>query len=219
MYRLTERSETAPKRRRVSRGPQTSLRACRPFAAARSSSEWWSDSSRRGRVLFGEPERRPEARRPASGTADTAGGNPGLAQGDAAGKALPELTFTRFDGTTVKLDLRASRSCSTCGRPTVPCVSEMPAIQRVHEQRKDRVTIIGIDTDDPSRSAAKKLATKTGVTYDLAIDQSGQLAQALDFVVLPTTVLVDANGRVVTSHAGALDENRLTDLINTSFTT
>jgi thioredoxin-like negative regulator of GroEL len=55
------------------------------------------------------------------------------------------------------------------------------------------------------------------VTYDLAIDQDGQLAQALDFVVLPTTVLVDANGRVVTSHAGALDDKRLTDLIDKSF--
>jgi thiol-disulfide isomerase/thioredoxin len=154
-----------------------------------------------------------------TGPADTAGGNPGLAQGDAAGKALPELTFTRFDGTTLKLsDLR--------GKPVVlnlwasncaPCVQEMPAIERVHEQVKDRVTIIGIDTSDPSRADAKKLATKTGVTYDLAIDQNGQLAQALDFVVLPTTVLVDANGHVVTSHAGALDENRLTDLIDKSF--
>jgi peroxiredoxin len=154
-----------------------------------------------------------------TGTADTAGGNPGLAQGDAAGKTLPDLTFTRFDGTSVKLaDLR--------GKPVVlnlwasncaPCVQEMPAIQRVHEHVKDRVTIIGIDTGDPSRSDAKKLAAKTGVTYDLAIDQSSQLAQALDFVVLPTTVLVDANGRVVTSHAGALNENKLTDLINESF--
>ncbi len=154
-----------------------------------------------------------------SGTADTAGGNPGLAQGDASGKTLPDLTFTGFDGTSIRLsDLR--------GKPVVlnlwasncaPCVQEMPAIQRVHEQLKDRVTIIGVDTNDPSRSDAKKLAAKTGVTYDLAVDQDGQLAQALDFVVLPTTVLVDANGRVVTSHAGALDDSRLTDLINTSF--
>jgi thiol-disulfide isomerase/thioredoxin len=154
-----------------------------------------------------------------SGTADTAGGNPGLAQGDAAGKALPELTFTRFDGSKVNLsDLR--------GKPVVlnlwasncaPCVQEMPAIERVHQELKDRVTVIGIDTSDPSRSDAKKLAAKTGVTYDLAIDQDGQLAQALDFVVLPTTVLVDANGRVVTSHAGALDEGKLTDLIDKSF--
>jgi hypothetical protein len=79
----------------------------------------------------------------------------------------------------------------------------MPAIERVHQQRKDRVTIIGIDTSDPSRSDAKKLAARTGVTYDLAIDQDGQLAQALDFVVLPTTVFVDASGHVVMSHAGS----------------
>jgi thiol-disulfide isomerase/thioredoxin len=154
-----------------------------------------------------------------TGPADTAGGNPGLAQADAAGKALPDLAFTRFDGTSVKLsDLR--------GKPIVlnlwasncaPCVQEMPAIERVHQQLKDRVTVIGIDTADPSRSDAKKLATKTGVTYDIAIDQDSQLAQALDFVVLPTTVLVDPNGHVVTSHAGALDEARLADLINKFF--
>jgi thiol-disulfide isomerase/thioredoxin len=154
-----------------------------------------------------------------SGPADTAGGNPGLAQDDAAGKPLPELTFTRFDGTKVNLSdwrgkpLVLNLWASNCA----PCVQEMPAIERVHKELKDRVTIIGIDTSDPSRSDARKLAAKTGVTYDLAIDQSGELAQALDFVVLPTTVLVDANGRVVKSHAGALDEGKLTDLIDQSF--
>jgi peroxiredoxin len=154
-----------------------------------------------------------------SGTADTAGGNPGLAQPDAAGKTLPDLTFKRFDGTTVKLsDFR--------GKPVVfnlwasncpPCVQEMPAIERVHQQVKDRVTIVGVDTQDPSHDDADKLVAKTGVTYDLAIDQDGELAQALDVVVLPTTVLVDANGRVVTSKAGALDEDRLNALIARAF--
>jgi peroxiredoxin len=93
----------------------------------------------------------------------------------------------------------------------------MPAIERVHQQVKDRITIVGVDTQDPSRSDAKSLAAKTGVTYDLAIDQSGALAQALDIVVLPTTVLVDASGRVVTSKAGALDEDRLTALLAKAF--
>jgi peroxiredoxin len=156
-----------------------------------------------------------------SGTADTAGGNPGLAQGDASGKTLPDLTLTGFDGSDVKLsDLR--------GKPVVlnlwasncaPCVQEMPAIERVHQDVKDRVTIVGVDTGDPSRSDAKKLVAKTGVTYDLAIDQDSQLADALEFVVLPTTVFVDASGRVVTSHAGALDEGKLTKLIDESFPT
>lgn len=154
-----------------------------------------------------------------SGTADTAGGNPGLAQPDAAGKSLPDLTLVRFDGTTVKLsDFR--------GKPVVlnlwasncpPCVQEMPAIERVHQQLKDRVTFVGVDTQDPSRDDADKLVAKTGVTYDLVVDQNGELAQALDVVVLPTTVLVDANGRVVTSKAGAVDEDRLNALIDKAF--
>jgi peroxiredoxin len=154
-----------------------------------------------------------------SGTADTAGGNPGLAQDDAAGKALPAITLTRFDGSKVALaDLKGKPVvfnlwASNC----VPCVREMPAIERVHQQVKDRITIVGVDTQDPSRSDAKSLAAKTGVTYDLAIDQSGALAQALDIVVLPTTVLVDASGRVVTSKAGALDEDRLTALLAKAF--
>ena len=44
-----------------------------------------------------------------------------------------------------------------------------------------------------------------------------QLAQALDFVVLPTTVFVNASGQIVKSHAGALDDDKLTDLIDKSF--
>lgn len=153
------------------------------------------------------------------GPADTAGGNPGLAQGDFAGESLPELTLTRFDGGTVALS-------SLRGRPTVinlwasncaPCVTEMPDIERVHQQVKDRITVVGVDTQDPSRKDADKLVARTGVTYDLAVDQNGALAQALGIVVLPTTVLVGADGRIVTSKAGALDEARLTSLIDKAF--
>ena len=153
------------------------------------------------------------------GTIDTAGGNPGLSQDDDAGKPLPDLRFAGFDGGTIMLSARRGRPLvinlwsSTCA----PCVKEMPDIERVHQQMKDRVAFLGVDTADPSRTDAAAMAKKTGVTYDLALDENGDLAQALGVVNLPTTVLVDAGGRIVTSKAGALDEAHLSALIAKSF--
>ncbi|MCU1455473.1 MAG: Thiol:disulfide oxidoreductase TlpA [Acidimicrobiales bacterium] len=93
---------------------------------------------------------------------------------------------------------------STC--PT--CITEMPALERVHQRLKGRVTFVGVDVQDQT-SDGRAMLRRTGVTYRALQDRAGSFARAAEAVGLPTTLLIDAKGHVVASHTGALSEAEL----------
>ena len=115
-----------------------------------------------------------------------------------------------FDGTTTTLgDLQ--------GRPAVvnffaswcpPCVAEMPEFEAVHQQRGDQVAFFGLALQD-TRHAAEALVELTGVTYPVAEDPDGTLYRQFAGIAMPTTVFLDADGRVVERHSGILSRSEL----------
>lgn len=129
---------------------------------------------------------------------------------DAVGDAAPDRTFERFDGTTGSLADYRGRPVvvnfwsSTC----VPCLTEMPAFEEVHGELGDDVAFLGLNVaDGPDRG--RRMAERTGVTYDLARDPSGAIAVDLGSTTLPTTAIIDADGTVVDVHVGAMDAGEL----------
>jgi cytochrome c biogenesis protein CcmG, thiol:disulfide interchange protein DsbE len=135
--------------------------------------------------------------------------------GTASGQALPATDLvTLDDGTATSFDayrgtpLVVNLWASWC----TPCRTEMPAIERAHQQLGDRVAIVGL-TDDPNLDAARKAAATAGVTYPLLVDTDGRFQSDLGLTGLPATVFVDADGKVVATHNGTLDEAALLDQI------
>ena len=136
-----------------------------------------------------------------------------------AGEKVPaEATFERFTG-------GQGRFADYAGKPLVinfwqttcaPCLKEMPAFERVHKTLGAKVQFLGVDVND-TLSSGKDYAHKLGVTYDLVRDPSAELLSALGGVVLPTTVLVGADGTVLLVHASALSETDLTGAITKAF--
>ena len=133
-------------------------------------------------------------------------------------KVPPEAAFERFAG-------GQGRFTDYAGKPLVvnfwqttcaPCLKEMPAFERVHQALGAKVQFLGIDVND-TLSSGKDYARKVGVTYDLVRDPRAELLSALGGVVLPTTVLVGADGTVLLVHASALSENELTSAIKKAF--
>jgi len=130
-------------------------------------------------------------------------------------KALRTRLLT-FDGRTTTLATRIGEGkpavvnffSSTCA----PCVAEMAAFERVHRSSRD-VTFVGIDVQD-GVDAGRQLIKRTGITYEALRDPPGDLLLKIGGVGLPTTVLIDARGRVVTTHTGALTERTLGALIH-----
>lgn len=133
----------------------------------------------------------------------------------APARSVPDVTFERFDGTPVRLADYAGQPVvlNFWGSWCVPCVEEMPDLQRVHEALGDQVAFLGVNVRD-SPEAANAMVERTGVTYDLARDPDGDLGRALEVVSWPTTFLIDAEGTVVDAVHRAVSAELLCDKVN-----
>lgn len=123
-------------------------------------------------------------------------------------------TFTTFEGETVALS-------SLQGKPVLvnffasgcaPCIIEMPALEQVHKELGDQVTFLGLALQDRPEDALDLIA-RTGVTYRTAQDKNASVITALGGIVLPTTVLLDADGKILATHSGKLDAEDLRSIL------
>jgi len=122
-------------------------------------------------------------------------------------RAAPELVLPRLDGPG-RLRLAEYR-----GRPVVvnfwaswcgPCREEMPMLARFAQGQR-RVAVLGVAVNDaPSDSRA--FAREAGVRFPLGVDRDAATAGRFGVSGLPVTVFVDAQGRVVRTVAGPVDE-------------
>lgn len=87
----------------------------------------------------------------------------------------------------------------------VPCRQEMKGFEAAHQRFGDRVTFLGVDTND-DRKDALAFAARVGVSYELAFDSEGTLAARYDAVGLPTTIFVDARGTMLERRLGAMPQ-------------
>jgi cytochrome c biogenesis protein CcmG, thiol:disulfide interchange protein DsbE len=93
-----------------------------------------------------------------------------------------------------------------------PCVKEMPDFEEVWRAHEGRVAFLGVNSQD-REDAAVRFATDLGITYDMASDPAGDYFAAVSGYGWPTTLLVDAEGRIRYRHTGPLDAERLTELL------
>lgn len=130
---------------------------------------------------------------------------------------MPDVPLERFDGTPLDLsDYRGQALVvNFWGSWCQPCVKEMPDFQRVHESLGDDVAFLGVNVNDDAEDALR-MAERTGVTYDLAVDTEGEMIRELGVVIFPTTVLILPDGTVVDTAQGPISAERLCDKINQS---
>jgi cytochrome c biogenesis protein CcmG/thiol:disulfide interchange protein DsbE len=90
----------------------------------------------------------------------------------------------------------------------VPCRKELPLLQRVSAQEKDRVAFVGVDVKD-SRTRATDLLAETGVTYAAGYDPQGAVAEGFRVQAMPTTFFIRADGHIADQVFGELSAARL----------
>jgi peroxiredoxin len=139
----------------------------------------------------------------------------------ARGDALPDAELgsldgerkpiTRWRGKPVLLNFFAT----WCG----PCIQEMPMLDRsAQEFAAQGFTVVGVAEDDPQ--AVREFVAASQVKYPILLDESfGALSASLGNSrhVLPFSVLVDRDGRILDSHAGSFDRDSLARFIAPAF--
>jgi thiol-disulfide isomerase/thioredoxin len=134
---------------------------------------------------------------------------------------LAAIPFEELGGTATTLgDLH--------GRPVVvnffaswcaPCLVEMPAFERVHQDVGDEVTFVGLAVRDRPEDVHSTVED-TGVTYRIGRDVDDRVLVALGALgPMPATALLDADGAVVEVRRGELSESQLRDLLAEHFGT
>jgi len=125
------------------------------------------------------------------------------------GKPLSDLAFTDADdkpltladyrGKTVLLNFWAT----WCA----PCVKEMPSLDKLQaEMGKDRFAVLPLSLDGPTRrKVAPFYEDKKLANLGIYFDKGKKVMGALDISVLPTSVLIDPDGREIGRLEGEAD--------------
>ena len=139
------------------------------------------------------------------------GAAPESATGTDVGSTMPEYAALTLDG--AKWDLADKRDkvvllnlwATWCG----PCVFEIPELQTIHEKYASQgFEVVGVSLDESGPEAVKSfIANQKKMTYPVVLDAEGKLANMLQTTMIPTSLIIDRNGRIVWKKAGAIMKN------------
>jgi peroxiredoxin len=120
---------------------------------------------------------------------------PDFALKDADGKMVH---LSDYRGKVVLLDFWAT----WCG----PCKIEIPWFEEFQRKDQDRgLVVLGVSMDDEGWEVVKPFAAREKMNYRVLIgnDQTAQLYGGID--ALPTTFLIDREGKIAAVHVGLAD--------------
>ncbi len=142
-----------------------------------------------------------------------------------ARSGTPDERFqARYDASTRQLSVSLPTftggtlsSAALAGKPTVlnfyaswcgVCNREMPDFQAVHIALGQGVNFVGVNPQsNDSDSSQAEMVARTGVTYPTVRDRNDDLLRLFNTSgALPTTLFIDASGKVVNVHNGGLDQ-------------
>jgi peroxiredoxin len=126
---------------------------------------------------------------------------PEFALKDANGKTVH---LEDYKGKVVLLDFFAT----WCG----PCKIEIPWFMEMERKNKDRgFAVLGVSMDDEGWDIVKPFLADLGVNYRVVIgnDSTAQLYGGVD--ALPTTFLIDRNGKIASVHIGLTSKKDFED--------
>lgn len=138
------------------------------------------------------------------------------------GPAVEEVsgTMPRLAGTTLTGDALGPRDYA--GRilvvnfwatSCVPCRRELPVLSAAHTAAgDDGPFVVGVNFREGS-SVAREYLDELGVTYPSVRDPDGSLASRFGVSFLPTTFLIDAEGRLRYRVTGEVDAATLDELV------
>ena len=120
--------------------------------------------------------------------------------------AAPDFTLRTMSGPNMRLAEQRGRVvmvnfwATWCG----PCRQEMPQLDRLYQKYKSSgFVLLGVNVDDDVLKAAD-VAGKLGVSFPVLLDTDKAVSRLYDLSTMPSTVLIDRDGKVRYVHRGYL---------------
>ena len=135
---------------------------------------------------------------------------PGGKRPDLSGTEAKEFSLKDLDGREISLkDLRGKIVlldfwASWCG----PCRAEMPHIEKLHRELKDKgLMVLGIDDEPPEK--ARDFLKKSEYTFPTLVDGQRAVAQRYQVEAIPTVFVIDRGGKISSHNIGLRNEDEL----------
>ena len=116
----------------------------------------------------------------------------------------PDFTLRTIAGPNMRLAEQRGRVvminfwATWCG----PCRQEMPQLSKLYDKyRGSGFVLMGVNVDDDVRNAAE-VATKLAVSFPVLLDTDKSVSKLYDLATMPSTVLVDRDGKTRYVHRG-----------------
>lgn len=133
-------------------------------------------------------------------------------------EAMPLIAGTTVDGQPLSLADDRGRVivlnnwASWCA----PCREEIPVLVQAAQEHGDAVAFVGLNVSDEPK-AARDFAAQTGMSYPSIVDADGALLASIPGVpakALPSTVVVDSQGRIAARVIGKVDATELNSILD-----
>jgi len=120
------------------------------------------------------------------------------------GQPAPDFTLRSSTGKNVKLSERRGEVVMVNFWATwcAPCRQEMPQLNQLYDRyRKNGFTLLAVSVDD-NPDKALEMAKQLGVRFPVLIDSRKQVSRLYDIDAMPSTLLIDRDGKVRYLHRG-----------------
>ena len=142
--------------------------------------------------------------------------NTGIPIGVQLGNRAPDFTLDRVDGKG-QITLSSFRGVkpvwvNVWATWCPPCRQEMPEMQQVWQQYKDKIEILGVDFKEESNTV-KDYINQGGYSWPFVIDHDMVMSQQYNASAIPTHVFVDRNGIVQFVAKGGLSRASMNEAV------
>jgi cytochrome c biogenesis protein CcmG/thiol:disulfide interchange protein DsbE len=128
---------------------------------------------------------------------------PAAVKGQAPDFRLPgtkaDIKLAEYRGKAVYIDFWAS----WCD----PCRKSFPWMNEIQAKYGNKLKVIAINLDQ-DRAEADKFLKQNQPKFTIAFDPAGKTAEAYKVKAMPSSYLIDSNGKIVSSHAGFRSQDK-----------
>ena len=122
--------------------------------------------------------------------------------------AAPEFTLNNLSGERVKLEqfrgdyVLLNFWATWC----LPCVKEMPSMERLQQNFKDRgIQVVAISLDKEPKEKVAAFVDQLSLTFPILLDPDGIVSGPYGASALPSTFILNPDGRVIAAAKGERD--------------
>ncbi|MDR7072590.1 thiol-disulfide oxidoreductase ResA [Fictibacillus barbaricus] len=127
------------------------------------------------------------------------------------GEMAPNFVLTDLKGNRVELSDYRGKGVflNFWGTWCKPCEREMPFMERQYKTfKKQGVEILAVNVSETNLSV-KNFADRYGLTFQIPMDKDREVTKAYGIGPIPTTVLIDKNGKVVGRTSESLSTKKI----------